>query len=318
LAAVGVSGATDVESAVRSAIELAGGLDSIGPGDTVFIKPNAVHPFVDAGPGIVTSNDVLTAVVSAVRDQRPDRVVVGDRAARTFDSLDALQASGQEAAALAAGADEVYAAPRPVEDPDAWVTLKPDGWEDTWGPDGGLLAMRRIVEADHFINVPVLKDHRWAVFSLSMKNLIGAVGDDTRDRMHYVSRMPDALSRDIVVLNQMFTPTLNVLDARGALVNGGPEGTGADAVRTQPGLVLASTDRVALDAAGAALLQEEIAGVSIPRPDEAQPFLTESVWDIPQIRYAVTRGLGATGPEEIPLRFDQVPQHARIEARLSA
>ncbi|MEM9194474.1 MAG: DUF362 domain-containing protein [Myxococcota bacterium] len=316
MAAVALSGA-DIEAAVRSVIGAAGGLDAIRPGDTVFIKPNAVHPFV-VGPGIVTSNPVLEAVIRAVRDYSPGRVIVGDRSARPFESAAALTQSGQQAAAMAAGADEIYAAPRPADDPDAWVMLQPEGYESTWGPVGGLLAMRKIVEANHFINVPVLKDHRGAVFSLSLKNLIGAVGDDTRDRMHYVSQMPEQLSQDIVILNKMFQPTLNILDARGALINGGPEGTDADAVRASPELVLASRDRVALDAVGVALLKLHISRTTIDSPDEAQSFLAGPIFELPQLRHGITEGLGVMSAEQILLRFDQVADSDAIEATLRA
>ncbi len=114
---------------------------------------------------------------------------------------------------------------------------------------GGILAMRKILEADHFIDLPVCKNHRWAAISLSMKNLIGAIGDESRDPIHYTEGDADRISRDIAILNGAFRPLISIVDARAALINGGPEGVGADRVTVNPGLIFASRDRVALDAA---------------------------------------------------------------------
>ena len=254
-ATVAIVGATEIESAVRRAIALAGGLDEIRAGQTVFIKPNAVHGSVAGMPGVITGFEVLGAIVRLVKE-RGARVIVGDRSARQVGtSADVFRQAGITAAMLAAGADEVYPAPRPSDDPSAWVLVQPPRYEETWAAAGGILAMRKIVEADHLIDVPVCKNHRWAAFSLSMKNFIGAIGDDSRDALHFQVADADRLSRDIAILNQPFKPIICVLDALTAIVNGGPEGVYPDRVATSPRLVMASRDRVALDAAGISLDQ---------------------------------------------------------------
>jgi uncharacterized protein (DUF362 family) len=318
-AAVGLVGGDDVDAAVRRAIALAGGINEIQPGDTVFIKPNAVHGAVVGLPGIVTSAAVLGAVIRAVRRYKPGRVVVGDRPSRLFDSAFVFEHSGLREAALAAGADEVYEAPRPSADPSAWVLVQPPKFEETWAAQGGILAMRRILEADHFIDLPICKNHRWAAFSLSMKNLIGAIGDDSRDPMHYTEGDPDRLSRDIAILNQAFSPLISIVDARDSVINGGPEGVLSDRVLASPGLVLACRERVALDAAGAAILKHELARAEVPSPDELHALLTSTpVWSLPQIVHGVERGLGVSGADAVELRFEGVAAAVEIEAMFRA
>lgn len=307
-------------AAVRRAVELAGGLDEIQPGETVFIKPNAVGVIPDAR-AFVTRNDVLAAVIELVRERDPGHIVVGDRSARLFSSSIVFDETGMEAVALAAGADEVYPAPRPADDPDAWLLLQPPAWDETWAEAGGVLTMRRVVDADHLINVPVCKNHRWAIFSLSMKNLIGIVGDDSRDVMHYNQDSADRLSRDIAILNQTVEPLITVIDADAAIVNGGPEGAYADGVITEPGLILAGKDRVALDAAGVALLQHELASVEVPSPDAMYWRLaTDRPWDLPQITNAIELGLGVASSEDVRLAFEGVEEAlaAAIEERFRA
>jgi uncharacterized protein (DUF362 family) len=284
----------------------------------VFIKPNAVSDRMVGTPGIRTSPEVLAAVVRLVRARNPGRIIVGDRSARQFpDTAGVFERSGLRQAALDAGADEVYAAQSPVDAPDEWMLLQPERWEETWMAAGGLLAMKRILEADHLINVPTCKNHRYAVFSMSMKNFVGAIGDASRDPLHFGS-FPN-ISRDIAIMNQMFKPTLNIIDATTALVNGGPQGDGSDAVRTSPGLIIASSDRIAADAAGVSLIQRELMTASVPRPDAANASLArDPAWQLPQIQQGIERKLGVASAAAVMLAFDGVTDSAGIEAKFRA
>ncbi len=317
MASVGVVGNADVAAAVERAVALAGGINEIRPGQTVFIKPNAVHPVSGAAgfPAVTTSAAVLQAVIRLVRRRQPGRIIVGDRSARIFQSAFVFRLTGLREAALAAGADEVYEAPTPNQDADAWRLVQPPGWEETWRAQGGILAMRKILEADHFIDLPVCKNHRWAVISLSMKNLIGAIGDESRDPIHYTEGDADRISRDIAILNGAFRPLISIVDARAALINGGPEGVGTDRVTVAPGLIFASRDRVALDAAGASLLKFELGRTPVPMPDPMHALLTSTrAWALPQIVHGIERGLGVAGADRVALRFEGVPDAAAIEA----
>lgn len=314
MAAVSIVGRDDVETAVRRAIEMAGDLDEIGAGDRVFVKPNCVHPYTGGLGGIVTSPEALAAVVRVLKERKA-HVTVGDRSARGFASYVAFDMTGLGQAAMDAGADEVFPAPTPDEAPEEWVMLRPPAWEETWAEQGGILAMRRIVEADHLVSVPVCKDHRWAAYSMAMKTFIGAVGDPSREPLHYKEFNPDRLSRDIAILGQMFAPRLTVLDAWTALVNGGPEGVLGDDVRVEPRLVMASRDRIALDAAGASLIKLWLSRVDVPDPDPMyQVLTTTAAWSLPQIVYGAKRGLGVDSPDRVSLRFDGAKDAAEIES----
>jgi uncharacterized protein (DUF362 family) len=307
---------SSVDAAVARAVELAGGLNEIQAGQTVFIKPNMVSDRQIGTGGIRTSPEVLAAVVRLVKLRRPGRITVGDRSARGFpDTAGIFEVSGMAAAAMAAGADEIFAARSPTEAPEEWTLLQPPHYQDTWSRPGGILAMRRILEADHLINVPACKNHRLAVFTLAMKNFMGAIGDDSRVFVHANSDFP-AIGRDIAILNQMFKPLINVIDATTALINGGPQGDRPDAVRTTPGLIFASKDRVAVDAAAVSLLKLEISRSQIPLSiqDGAHSTLrTWAVWQMPQIRSGAELGLGAPRASDVTLRFENVADAAAIE-----
>jgi uncharacterized protein (DUF362 family) len=313
----------NLDDAVARAVELAGGLEAIQPGQSVFIKLNAVSDRAIGTPGIRTSNEMLAAVIKLVKTRDPGRIIVGDRSARQFpDTMEVFRNAGIEEAALAAGADEVYAAPTPEGDPDAWMLLQPESFETSWSAAGGILCMRRILEADHLINVPTCKNHRYALFSMSMKNFIGAIGDSSRDPLHFGDSIAGSfgpIGRDIAILNVPFRPLLNILDASVALINGGPQGDSADAVRATPGLVLASRDRVALDAAGISLIKLELSRTDVPQPDASHTTLmSTNAWSFPQIVEGGMRGLGATSAADVDLAFDDVADQAALETLFRA
>jgi uncharacterized protein (DUF362 family) len=308
-----------LDEAVARAVELAGGLEAIQPGQSVFIKINGVSDRAIGTAGIRTSNEMIAAVVKLVKLRNPGLIVVGDRSARQFpDTMAVFENAGITQAALDAGADEVYGAPSPTQDASAWTLLQPEGYETTWSAAGGLLAMQRILDCDHLINVPTCKNHRYALFSLSMKNFIGAIGDETRGGLHFGDSIAadfEPIGRDIAVLNGMFAPLMNIVDATSALINGGPQGDSADAVRATPGLVLASRDRCALDAAAVSLIKLELGRTEVPTPDASHDKLLEiAPFAFPQIVHAAGLGLGVGTASEVELVFDDVADADALEA----
>ncbi len=186
-------------------------------------------------PAVTTSIAVLQAVIRLVRRRRPGKIIVGDRLGAHLPVELRVPADGAARGGAGRGRRRGLrgAAAQPRTRPRGSL-VQPPGWEETWRAQGGILAMRKILEADHFIDLPVCKNHRWAAISLSMKNLIGAIGDESRDPIHYTEGDADRISRDIAILNGAFRPLISIIDARAALINGGPEGVGTDRVTVTP------------------------------------------------------------------------------------
>ena len=142
--------------------------------------------------------------------------------------------------------------------------------------------------------------------------------DSSRDPIHFADSVAGSfgpIGRDLAILNQPFSPLLNILDASTALINGGPQGDGSDAVRASPGLVLASRDRIALDAAGVSLIKLELGRNDVPQADAAhETLLSTRPWSFPQIVEAGMRGIGATRAADVDLAFDDVADADALEA----
>ena len=73
---VGIAHGSNMEEAVRKAVELAGGMDFIKAGQTVLIKPNVTGARQNP---TTTSPEVLYAVIKLVSERGPKRIIVADR-----------------------------------------------------------------------------------------------------------------------------------------------------------------------------------------------------------------------------------------------
>jgi uncharacterized protein (DUF362 family) len=103
----------------------------------------------------------------------------------------------------------------------------------------------------------------------------------------------------IAEINEPFKPSLVVLDGIDAFIDGGP----ATGKRARGDVFLASTDRVAIDAVGVAILKVLGSNESITRP---------KVFEQEQIARAVELGLGASAPSEIQvIPVDEKSQNYR-------
>ena len=139
---------------------------------------------------------------------------------------------------------------------------------------------RRLLEADHYLDVTVAKHHKGCEFTGALKNTMGACPHDPTCRFFHVGSNPDSedwypdlnhLSQCVADLNLVRRPDLCILDAGEILTTNGPFGPGKLA---NPQAVVASADMVAIDAYGVRYLGLEPT-------------------DIPMIAMAEKHGLGS-------------------------
>jgi len=265
-----VKAGDDVESAVRKAIDLAGGLGGvINSQSRVLIKPN-VNSREKSGTGKVTDARVTRAVTRIVLGEKPARVVIGEGAAVGFDFPDlqdtkmALEESGTLAVARELGVPVVDLnrdAHRELEIPDPYVMKS-------------VKIAQTVLESDVIVSIPVMKSHIRSAVTLSLKNMKGVMPGAEKRKTHQLG-----LELAIADLSSVVKPHFAVMDG---LV--GMEGLWEypdDCVRL--GLIWASRDPVAMDSVFARIMGVE-AG------------------DVMHLQYCAKKGLGLAGPEEIEVK----------------
>ena len=135
-----------------------------------------------------------------------------------------------------------------------------------------------------------LKTHQFGgVFTMSMKNHVGVV-PTTRHGYDYMRELHSSPHQRklIAEINAPFKPDLVVLDGIEAFVDGGP----ANGKRANGNVFLASTDRVAIDAVGVAVLKSLGSNSAI---------MDTKIFEQEQIARAADLGLGASSPSDIDL-----------------
>ncbi len=247
-------------------------------GKNVLIKPN--FNTADIPPGS-THNDTLIALVEEVWGMGAKSVSLGERSYPPTREV-------MEKKGILSILDRLNVKVIDFDglDEKDWVLFKPK--ESHW-PNGFRVA-RPILETECLISTCCLKTHQFGgIFTLSLKLHVGVV-PTFRHGFEYMRELHSSphQRRMIAEINEPFRPSLIVLDGVDAFVDEGPM-TGKLA---KGEVFLASTDRVAIDAVGVAILKFLGSNESIMGP---------RIFEQEQIARAVELGLGASSASEIDL-----------------
>ncbi len=247
-------------------------------GKHVLIKPN--FNTADACPGS-THNDTLAALVDELWAMGAKSITVGERSYPPT-----LQVMEEKRILPLLKAKEV----RIINFDDLkradWVEFRP---KDSHWPNGFRIA-RPILEAECLVCTCCLKTHQYGgVFSMSLKLHVGVV-PTSRHGFNYMSELHGSPEQRkmIAEINAPFQPQLIVLDGIDAFVDGGP----MSGKRAKGNVFLAAADRVAIDAAGAAVLK--VLGSN-------KAIMNRKIFDQEQIARAAELGLGVSSPSDIEL-----------------
>jgi uncharacterized protein (DUF362 family) len=266
VAVVRTVGLPSHRESVRRAVELAGGLEFIRPGQTVLLKPavNSSNPY----PATTDPETVLT--LAEMVAEAGGQACVADRTMFLRSTEEAFRATGIYDAARQASIPCRY-----LEDDGAESVAHPlaESWR---GRTVGIY--RSVLAADHIINLCSPRTHLFGDFTMAIKNNVGIVTSWSRLGMH----LPWGLRERIAEIGLLVRPSLIVMDGREGFADGGPD----SGDRVQPGFIAAGVDPVAIDAVGLAHL----------RLEGANPRITDgSIWELPTLKRAVAIGLGIGG-----------------------
>jgi uncharacterized protein (DUF362 family) len=260
----------------------------------VLIKPN--FNTADLVPGS-THNDTLVSLVEEVWTMGAKSVSLGERSypptKQVMDQKGIIPLMEKLNVRIINFDD--------LKDKD-WVHVKPKDshWQD------GFRVARPILESECLISTCCLKTHQYGgVFTMSLKLHVGVV-PTTRHGYGYMGELHSSPHQRklIAEINSPFKPALVVLDGIDAFVDGGP----MIGKRAKGNVFLASTDRVAVDAVGVAILKVLGSNDQIMKP---------KIFQQEQIARAAEIGLGASSPAEIDL-FPADAQSREFRDRISA
>ncbi len=283
---VGVAHARKHRDAIEAALKQASALAAIKRGDKVLLKvnTNSGDPFPYS-----TSPEMVRYLGARLRDHGA-KVFVGDR---SFwgdpNTLANLEANGIAAAARSVAAKVVAFENKKV----GWKRI-PKALVPHWR--GPVRVPSLVVECDHVINLPCVKTHFITTYTMALKNVLGLVHPADRARPGNLrTHEQEHIYKQIADINRFVRSDLHVLDGYSALITGGPTPrSGAKPKVVQPRMVLASTDPIAIDAVGIALL--------LTRSPKTERVTQFTVWKNPMIRAAVAAGVGIASPDRMQLR----------------
>jgi len=239
---------TDRAETARKAFAVLGGMGAfVQPGERVLLKVNAAF----ASPpslGATSHPDLVAAVAAMCLESGAAQVVVTDNPIN--DPASCFTLTGIDAAARKAGAR---------------VVLPREALFRPYSLEGGRLIrawpvlLEPLTQVDRVFGLAPVKDHHRSGASMTLKNWYGLLGG-RRNIFH------QDIHTIIVELALLIRPTAVILDGIQSMVTNGPTGGSLSDLKPT-GTLIVSTDPVAADAAGAALLGK--------RPEDL-PFITKA------------------------------------------
>ncbi len=185
--------------------------------------------------------------------------------------------------------------------------INADGWEKIYADwlswKNGFYISKIFREADRVIQTCCLKTHRYGGhFTMALKNSVGLVAKRVPGESHdYMRELHSSPQQRLMIgeINAFYDVDFIIMDAVEAFITGGPDQ--GDHVR--PELMLASRDRVAIDAVGVAILRSY---------GSTKDVMDGKIFELDQIRRAAETGVGVSSVEKIEL----VPINENATARI--
>jgi uncharacterized protein (DUF362 family) len=261
---------------IKRAVDLMG----INPvkGQDVLLKPNfnTADPF----PGS-THNDTLTHLILHLRSRGAKSITLGERSGPP-DTADVLKEKGIYDLCKKLGVGLINFEELPPED---WVRIKPE--QSHWM--NGFDVAKPMFHSKCIVTTCCLKTHGYGgVFTMSLKLSVGFTRKRNMTELHSSFR---SMRKMIAEINQAYTPSLILLDGIEVFVDGGP-GKGT---RKRGDVIIAGSDRIAIDAVGLAVLKELGSNKEI---------MDKRIFEQEQIARAVELGLGVSRHEDIEIVTD--------------
>lgn len=259
-------------------------------GDNIVIKAN----FNSADPFPASTHiNTLQAIVKNLNEVNIGNLTLAERSGMG-DTRNVLEEMGVLDLSKKLGFDVVVL---DEIDKEEWIKIEKDG--NHWLK--GFYLPKLLFDSSRIIQTCCLKTHRFGGhFTLSLKNSVGLVSKRLpRGVYNYMAElhMSPNQRKMIAEINNHYNVDFVIMDAIKAFITKGPE----QGELAEPNLILASEDRVAIDAVGVAVLRNHGVKTSISKG---------KIFELDQIQRASEIGIGARSVDEIEI----IPLNDEAEA----
>ena len=255
-------------------------------------------------PPASTHIDVLDALCSAILAEKPKKLTLTERSGMG-NTRSVLETRGVIALAQDRGFSTV------VLD-----ELERTGWREIQAPglhwSRGFFIASVVAQADRVIQTCCLKTHRFGGhFTMSLKNSVGLIAKRVpKVNYDFMGELHSSPHQRLMIaeINKFYRTDLIVMDATEGFATGGPD-TGK---LIHPEVIIAGTDRVAIDAVGVALLRSY---------GTMRDVMEGRIFEQEQIARAAQLGVGVASAEDIrlfPLDKTAESVAGRIQVQLDA
>ncbi len=271
----------EVYQAVESSLEKVDGIhDLLRNGKKrVLLKPNLLSASQGPERAVNTHPAIVRAVVDFFQKEARAEVYIGD-------SCGSLRTGSTNKAFKATKLDEVT-----NETGAKWINFDQDKHITINKDNGAILPtfkMASIVqEVDLIVSLPKLKTHGLTKYTGALKNTLGVIPANGKKNVHVQAPKPSTFAKALIDVYEEVKPHLTVMDAIVGMEGNGPNSGEPRKI----GLVIASTDGVALDAVASNIIGYE-------------PMA------IPTIKYAHERKIGTGEIKEIRVIGAEIPEVA--------
>ena len=274
---------------------------SVFSGAEIALKAN--YNSADPPPAS-THIDTLDAVCTAVLAEKPKKLILAERSGMG-NTRDVLEARGVIALAHERGFSAVVL---DELDRTGWGEIQALGLH--WSR--GFFIANVFTSADRVVQTCCLKTHRFGGdFTMSLKNSIGLIAKRVPGvNYDFMGELHSSSYQRLMIaeINKFYRTDLIVMDATEGFSTGGPD----KGKLIHPEVIIAGTDRVAIDAVGVALLRSY---------GTMRDVMEGRIFDQEQIARAAELGIGVASAPDIrlfPLDKTAESVAARIQVQLDA
>jgi len=255
-------------------------------------------------PPASTHINVLDALCSAILAEKPKKLTLAERSGMG-NTRGVLETRGVIALAQDRGFSTV------VLD-----ELERTGWREIQAPglhwSRGFFIAGIVAQADRVIQTCCLKTHRFGGhFTMSLKNSVGLIAKRVpKVNYDFMGELHSSPHQRLMIaeINKFYRTDLIVMDATEGFATGGPD----MGKLIHPEVIIAGTDRVAIDAVGVALLRSY---------GTMRDVMEGRIFEQEQIARAAQLGVGVASAEDIrlfPLDKTAESVAGRIQVQLDA